>query len=206
MPPRIIWRLVTGYRTEKIIFRVSLVIFLVGMVFERSATRSRCWQTALLTQQASLSPPTSTYWNWGDVCARLEDWQEMPVPKWTQILSGKRKQHKHKTFWPGFPADIPAPYARMPRGQKVFSPPPAPQENALFGADVHDFWRGRPWPEGLLKIFVQKKFALTTWVLFSPHLPGEILRAAVVNFSQFFPRFQSVFSEFLSILVSFSQF
>ena len=42
------------------------------------------------------------------------------------------------------------------QGSKGFSPPPGPQENALFGADVHDFRRGRPWPEGLLKNFLQK--------------------------------------------------
>ena len=50
-------------------------------------------------------------------------------------------------------------------GSKSFSPPPGPQENALFGADVHDFRRGRPWPEALLKNFVQKKFALIFWPL-----------------------------------------
>ena len=51
------------------------------------------------------------------------------------------------------------------QGSKSFSPPPGPQENALLGADVHDFRRGRPWPEGLLKNFVQKKFALIFWPL-----------------------------------------
>ena len=30
------------------------------------------------------------------------------------------------------------------QGSKSFSPPPGPQENALFGVGVHDFWRGRP--------------------------------------------------------------
>ena len=30
------------------------------------------------------------------------------------------------------------------QGSKSFSPPPGPQENTLFGADVHDFLRGRP--------------------------------------------------------------
>ena len=48
-------------------------------------------------------------------------------------------------------------------GSKSFSPPPGPRENALFGADVHDFRRGRPRPEGLSKNFVQKKFALIFW-------------------------------------------
>ena len=51
------------------------------------------------------------------------------------------------------------------QGSKSFSPPPGPQENTLFGADVHDFRHGRPWPEGLLKKFVQKKFALIFWPL-----------------------------------------
>ena len=53
-------------------------------------------------------------------------------------------------------------------GSKSFSPSPGPQKNALFGADVHDFWRGRPWPEGFLKNFVQKKFALIFWPLIKP--------------------------------------
>ena len=51
------------------------------------------------------------------------------------------------------------------QGSKSFSPPQGPQENALFGADVRDFRRGRPWPEGLSKNFVQKKFALIFWPL-----------------------------------------
>ena len=51
------------------------------------------------------------------------------------------------------------------QGSKSFSPPPGPQENARFRADVHDFRRGRPWPEGLSKNFVQKKFALIFWPL-----------------------------------------
>ena len=50
-------------------------------------------------------------------------------------------------------------------GSKSFSPPPGPQEHALFGADVHDFRCGRPRPEGLSKNFVQKKFALIFWPL-----------------------------------------
>ena len=50
-------------------------------------------------------------------------------------------------------------------GSKNFSPSPWPQKNALFGADVHDFWCGRPWPEGFSKNFVQRKFALIFWPL-----------------------------------------
>ena len=54
-------------------------------------------------------------------------------------------------------------------GSKSFSPSPGPQKNALFPADVHDFRRGRPWPEGFSKNFVQKKFALIFWpLLFIP--------------------------------------
>ena len=52
-------------------------------------------------------------------------------------------------------------------GSKSFSPSPGPQKNALFGADVHDFWRGRPWPEGFLKNFVQKKVCV---YFFGPYL------------------------------------
>ena len=75
--------------------------------------------------------------------------------------SGKKKQHKHKLLGPDFPRT--RPLRLDAQGSKSFSPPPGPQENALFGADVHDFWRGRPRflarsprPEGLLKKFVQK--------------------------------------------------
>ena len=50
--------------------------------------------------------------------------------------------------------------ARMPR-VKSFSPSLGLQENALFGADVHNFRCGRPRPEGFSKKIVQKKFALT---------------------------------------------
>ena len=74
---------------------------------------------------------------------------------------GEEKNSININFLVGFPADIPDPYARMPMGSKSVSPPPRPQENTLFGADVHDFRRGRPWPEVLTKNFVQKKFALT---------------------------------------------
>ena len=49
-PPRIIWRLVTGYRTEKIIFRVSLVIFLVRMVHQTF------WKTDVLLIPENLDP------------------------------------------------------------------------------------------------------------------------------------------------------
>ena len=48
-------------------------------------------------------------------------------------------------------------------GVKSFSPPPWPQEDALFGADVHDLRRGPTWPVGLLKNLVQKKFVLIFW-------------------------------------------
>ena len=57
-------------------------------------------------------------------------------------------------------------------GSKSFSPPPGPQENALFGADVHDFRRGRPWPEGLLKNFVLNKVCVDFLPLYK-WLSGE---------------------------------
>ena len=49
------------------------------------------------------------------------------------------------------------------QGSKSFSPPPGPQENALFGADVHDFRRGRPWPEGLSKTLYKKAVCEDVW-------------------------------------------
>ena len=78
--------------------------------------------------------------------------------------SGKKKQHKHKLFGPDFPRTFLTLAPGRPWAKK-FLPITGPQTNALFGADVHDFWRGRPWPEGFLKNFVQKKFALIFWPL-----------------------------------------
>ena len=40
----------------------------------------------------------------------------------------------------------------------------------------------------------------------SPHLPGEILRAVLVKFGQFFPSFSVSFSQFKSFSLIFSQF
>ena len=83
-------------------------------------------------------------------------------------------------------------------GSKSFSPSLGPQENALFGADVHDFRRGRPWPEGFSKNFVQKKFALIFWPLFSiahhnliSRLGGPVLRA-IARPSQRYPLFSAM--------------
>ena len=80
------------------------------------------------------------------------------------IFRKKKKQHKHKLFGPDFPRTFLTLTPGCP-GVKKFLPPPGPQENALFGADVHDFRRGRPSPEGLSKNFVQKKSALIFWPL-----------------------------------------
>ena len=55
---------------------------------------------------------------------------------------------------------------------KSFSPSPGPHENPLSSESVHDFRRGRPWPEGFSKNFVQKKFALNVWPLLMQHLYG----------------------------------
>ena len=79
-------------------------------------------------------------------------------------LNSGKKQHKHELFGPDFLRTFLTLTPECP-GVKSFSPSPGPQENALFGADVHDFRRGRPWPEGLLKNFVQKQFALIFWPL-----------------------------------------
>ena len=53
--------------------------------------------------------------------------------------SGKKKQHKHKRFGPDFQRTFLALMLGLPRGQKVPLHHWGPQENALFGADVHDF-------------------------------------------------------------------
>ena len=57
--------------------------------------------------------------------------------------SGKKKRHKHKLFGPDFPRTFLTLTPGCP-GVKKFLPPPLPQENALCGADVHDFRRGHP--------------------------------------------------------------
>ena len=43
--------------------------------------------------------------------------------------------------------------------------PPGPQENAFSGADVHDFGRGRPWPEGACKFCPENNYVafLVPW-------------------------------------------
>ena len=72
----------------------------------------------------------------------------------------EEKRHKHK-----FPADIPDPYARMPRRQKV----PANHRGSrkthflLVWTSMIVGRRRRPWPEVLSKNFVQKKSALNYW-------------------------------------------
>ena len=55
----------------------------------------------------------------------------------------RKKQHKHKFFGPDFPRTFLTLTLECP-GVKKFLPATGPQENALFGADVHDFRRGRP--------------------------------------------------------------
>ena len=56
----------------------------------------------------------------------------------------EKKQHdKHKLSGPNFLQTFLTLTPGCP-GVKKFLPSPGPQENALFGADVHDFWRGRP--------------------------------------------------------------
>ena len=62
---------------------------------------------------------------------------------WQGLSSGKKKQHKHKLFGPDFLRTFLTLTPECP-GVKSFSPSSGPQENALFGADVHDFRRGRP--------------------------------------------------------------
>ena len=52
----------------------------------------------------------------------------------------------------------------MPRAQN-FLPTTTAARKRTAGADVHDFRRGRPCPEGLSKNFAQKKFALIVWPL-----------------------------------------
>ena len=96
------------------------------------------------------------------------------------VHSGKKKQHKKKTktFWSGFPADIPDPYARMPRGQKV-SPHHRGRRkthflvrtSTIFGTDVHD-------PEGPARHLDASRQKLTPHCLaaiFDSQLPSPKL-------------------------------
>ena len=55
----------------------------------------------------------------------------------------RKKQHKHKLFGPDFPRTFLTLTPGCP-GVKKFLPITAAAENVLFGADVHDFRRGRP--------------------------------------------------------------
>ena len=59
--------------------------------------------------------------------------------------SREEKNHINISFWSGFPPDIPDPYTRMPRGQKVSSRHWGHRKmyllvrtSTIFGADVHD--------------------------------------------------------------------
>ena len=72
------------------------------------------------------------------------------------------------------------------QGSKSFSPPLGPQENALFGADVHDFRRGRPWPaKGCRKALYKKSLHLflapiiRCWILW-PFFSRDLCRKAHV--------------------------
>ena len=58
-------------------------------------------------------------------------------------VSGKIKQQKHKLFGPDFPRTFLTLTPARPWVKK-FLPSLGPQKNALSGADVHDFRRGRP--------------------------------------------------------------
>ena len=70
-------------------------------------------------------------------------------------FQGRKKQHKHKLFGPDFPRT----FLTLTPGRpwvKKFLPITGAAEKRTFGADVHDFRRGRPWPEAFSKNFVQK--------------------------------------------------
>ena len=60
------------------------------------------------------------------------------------VESVEKKQHKHRLFGPDFTRTFLTLTPGCPGAKKFLSPPPGPQKNALFGADVHDFQRGRP--------------------------------------------------------------
>ena len=72
------------------------------------------------------------------------------------LYTQRRKNITNISFWSGFPADIPDPYAQMPRGQKV-SPHHRGRRkthflvrtSTIFGADVHD-------PKGCRKTLCKK--------------------------------------------------
>ena len=72
--------------------------------------------------------------------------------------SEKKKQHKHKLLSPVF---SPTFLTLTPgcRGVKKFLPTGAAGKRSFsnFGADIHDFRRGRPSAEGLSKKFGQKE-------------------------------------------------
>ena len=51
------------------------------------------------------------------------------------LCQGRKRQKKHKRFGPNFPADVPDPYARIPRGFKRFLP-------IAGAAGRHGYWCG----------------------------------------------------------------
>ena len=63
----------------------------------------------------------------------------------TAYHQGRKNSININFFWPGFPADIPDPYTRMPRGQKASPHHQGRRKthflvrtSTMFGADVHD--------------------------------------------------------------------
>ena len=69
------------------------------------------------------------------------------------------QQHKHKLLGPDV-AWTSLTLTRDAPGSKSFSPSPGPQKTHTVGRGRPRSWRGRPWPEGSSKNFVQSKFAL----------------------------------------------
>ena len=98
--------------------------------------------------------------------------------------SGKKKQLKHKLFGPDFPRT----FLTLTPGRpwvKSFSPSPGPQENPLFGADVHVLHvkiKGVIFSKGVL----QSEVLDEVWVLEGGSLGRSFWRSLVRSFGRSF--------------------
>ena len=109
------------------------------------------------------------------------------LPSLKPWISGKKEQHKR----PKFPADIPDPYARTPRGQKfLLGESPGPRENPLFGADVPRFlvWTSMTWR--VLEKICAEEVCIDFFGLLNLVISGRRLHEiALICFSGFFSFF-----------------
>ena len=71
-------------------------------------------------------------------------WELKPENRFKPLSFSEKKHNINIHFLGRFPPDIPDHYAQTLKGQKVSFHHQGRRKTPLFGADVHDFRRGRP--------------------------------------------------------------